>query len=274
MVVICEGGELRVFDLNLNLPAFKILSFSSINFSHSDEFELVMEDENLLLPFEEPQEATLDTTMPAVLLSPEEKKKMKNRQKGKKRRAKKNERLIINAMAVADGKKTEFEVAEEDFRRKVEGMVARERGKMRKEAEEEIERRLAIWKADVEAGRVDIHRGISAERREKRSRLQEEHHRRKRAEHQAIRRKRNNGWAAVGRHAVFGDGPASFDSLVNAGIMEPLPGPSSTDSLFTPEIMEPPTGLASDDLLLSPGNIEPPRFEDISSEEDEDWEEL
>ena len=94
------------------------------------------------MPTGDVHEQDLDVTIPAVLLTPAEKKRLKNRKKGLKRREKKNERLVANAMLLAAGTKTRMEVVEEEYRRKVERMVARERGRMKKEAEEEIERRL------------------------------------------------------------------------------------------------------------------------------------
>ena len=172
------------------------------------------------MPTGDVHEQDLDVTIPAVLLTPAEKKRLKNRKKGFKWREKKNERLVANAMLLAAGTKMRIEVAEEEYRRKVEGMVARERGRMKKEAEEEIERRLGRWKADIEAGRINIDRGISAEKRERGSQLQKEHLKRKRAERQAARRRFNYGWAALGRQINCGDGPASYASLVGAAPQE------------------------------------------------------
>ena len=123
-------------------------------------------------------------------------------------------------------------VAEEDVRRRIEGMVAREKGRLREEMEAEIERRITVWRAELESGKRNIKRELSEEKKEKRRRLQKEHQRRKRAERQATRRHRSNGWAAVGRHVVFGQGPASFDSIINAGHV--------ATTTQEPEIMEEP----------------------------------
>ena len=103
----------------------------------------------------------LDSTIPAVELSKEEKKRLKNQKKGKKRREKKQERLVCNAIAMAEGRRSRRDIAEEEMKRRIEGMVSRERGRLRQEASQEIELRLARWRADVESGRINIERGIS-----------------------------------------------------------------------------------------------------------------
>ena len=203
------------FSAIINTDYFPFFFYFFCLSDFSDELEIFAPEgiEDELMPTGNVHEEDLDVTIPAVELTKEEKRRLKNRKKGWKRREKKNERLVANAMHLAEGTKTRMEIAEESYRRRVEGMVARERGRMRKEAEDEIERRLACWKADIEAGRVNIDRGISAEKRERRSQLQKEHLKRKRAERQTIKRRRISGWAALGRQSVCGDGPASYDSL-------------------------------------------------------------
>ena len=163
-----------------------------------------------------------------------EKKKEKNKKKGQKRREKKHERMVVDAIALAEGRKSRRDVAEENMKRRIEGMVSRERGRLRQEAEAEIERRLAIWRADVEAGRIGLDRGIPAKEKEGRRQRQEEHHRRRRAERQRKKKAADKGWAAIGRHAVLGSGGDDLDELIAAELAvptvsleeEPAPGPS------------------------------------------------
>ena len=66
-----------------------------------------------------PQENDLDATLPAIELTKAEKKKEKNRKKGLKGREKKNERMVANAIALAEGTKSREEVAEDNMRRRI-----------------------------------------------------------------------------------------------------------------------------------------------------------
>ena len=177
----------------------------------------------------------LDATLPAVAMTKAEKRKEKNRKKGLKRREKKNERLVANAIALAEGTKSRREIAEENMRRRIEGVMSRERGRLRQEAEEEIENRLAEWCADVEAGEISLERGVSVKEKEGRRRRQYEHLRRRRAEKQRKQRSADKGWAALGKLAVFGGEPDNgWDDMINAELAmptipiddEPAPRPS------------------------------------------------
>ena len=189
----------------------------------------------------------LDTTLPAVELTKEERKKEKNREKDQKRREKKQERMVANAIAVAEGTKSRREVAEDDMRRRIEGIVSRERGRLRQEADAEIERRLAKWRADIESGKISIDRGITQKEKAERRERQHEHLRRRRIERQKKRRAADKGWAALGRHAVFGNGPEDdLDQMIAAELAaptisieeeNPTPGPSRPTAIIRPRVV-------------------------------------
>ena len=116
---------------------------------------------------------------------------------------------------IAAGLKSKREVAEENFRRHLEGIVSRERGRLRQEAEAEIERRLLEWKEKVESGEIDLNRRLSVKKSEKRKQGQKDHQRRRRADRQATRRNLNYGWAAVGRAVILGGTGSSVPSLMD-----------------------------------------------------------
>ena len=193
-----------------------------------------------------PQENDLDATLPAIELTKAEKKKEKNRKKGLKGREKKNERMVANAIALAEGTKSREEVAEDNMRRRIEGIVSRERGRLRQEADVEIERRLAEWRADLESGKVNLDRGIASKERADRRRRQDEHLRRRRNERQRKRRAAEKGWAALGRHAVLGSkSDDGLDSMIDAELAVPTltveddesaPGPSRPVAVVQPRV--------------------------------------
>ena len=153
---------------------------------------------------DEEEKESLDATLPAVLLSRDERRRLKNKKKSQRRKEKTAERNRLNEQLLAAGLITRRELAEQKFRRCLEGIVARERGRLRQEADQEIERRLQKWREDVESGRIDINRRISIRKGEKRKAGQSEHQRRRRAERQATRRSLNYGWGSVGCAVVLG----------------------------------------------------------------------
>ena len=168
-------------------------------------------------------ESMLDTTIAAVQLTPEERKKIKNKRKSLKRRQKQMARNKENKDHIAAGRKSRFEIAEENYKRKIEAMVARERGKLRREASDEIEERLASWRADLLAGRARLDHKMTAEKEDKRRQLQREHQRRRNAERQRVRRQVNGGFAAVGKALIYGvPGTSEADSaLIDAELAQP-----------------------------------------------------
>ena len=175
--------------------------------AHVDTLVLFADDElepTEMMAEEEEEERPLDSTIPAVLLTKEERRRIKNQKKSQKRKEKNAERNRKNAELIAAGLKTKRDVAEENVRRHLEGIISRERGRLRQEAEAEIERRLQEWKEKVERGEIDINRRLSVKKADKRQQGQKEHQRRRRADRQAMRRSLNYGWAAVGRAMVLG----------------------------------------------------------------------
>ena len=182
----------------------------------TDTVQLFAEEEEEWEEEEEEENAgELETTIPAVQLSKEERRKLKNKKKSVRRKEKAAERARENQELLAAGKITRREIAEAKFKRHLEGVVARERGILRQEAEDEIEERLRQWREDVEAGRISINRRISIEKRAKRSGAQAEHQKRRRAKRQADRRFLNYGWAAVGRAMLLGNQSAEGETLAN-----------------------------------------------------------
>ena len=132
------------------------------------------------------------------------------------------------------------------MRCRIEGIVSRERGRLRQEADAEIERRLAKWRANIESGKISIDRGITQKGKAERRGRQQEHLRRRRIERQKKRRAADKGWAALGRHAVFGNGPENdLDQMIAAELAaptisieeeNPTPGPSRPWLSFDPAL--------------------------------------
>ena len=208
------------------------------------ELDLGEDDDNA-----EGDESMLDATIAAVQLSPEERKKIKNKRKSLKRRQKQLARNKENRGHVAAGRKSRYEVAEENYKRKVEAMVARERGKLRQEAEADIEERLAFLRADLMSGRVHVNHKMNAGKEDKRRQLQKEHQRRRNAERQRVRRQVNGGFAAVGKALVYG-----------------VPGVSAADSaLIDAELVQP---------SFADGYGHPPTFEEEPPPYNDNWEEM
>ena len=87
-----------------------------------------------------------------------------------------------NAELIAAGLKTKRDVAEENVPRHLEGIISRERGPLRQEAEAEIEHRLQEWKEKVELGEIDINRRLSVKKADKKKQGQKKHQRRRRAD--------------------------------------------------------------------------------------------
>ena len=194
-------------------------------------------------------ESMLDATIAAVQLTPEERKKRKNKRKSMKRRQKQLTRNKENRNQLASGQKTRFQIAEENYKRKIEAMVARERGKLRQEASDEIEEQLASWRADLLAGRARLDHKTTAEKEDKRRQLQREHQKRRNAERQRVRRQVNGGFAAVGKALIYG-----------------VPGTSEADSaLIDAELVQP---------SFSDGHGQPPTFEQEPPSHNDNWEEM
>ena len=153
--------------------------------AHVDALGLFAEEDlepTVMMLAEEEEDRQLDCTIQAILLTKDEQRCLMNQKKSRKRKEKNVERNQRNAELIFAGLKTKRDVAKENVCRHLEGIVSRERGRLRQEAEAEIKCQLQEWKEKVELGKIDINRRLSVKKADKRKQGQKEHQRHRRAD--------------------------------------------------------------------------------------------
>ena len=108
---------------------------------------------------------------------------------------------MMNEILIFEGKKAREEVEKENWMRKIDGLVAKRRGWLKKEAADDIESQLEDYRQRLLEIPVQARRP-SNEKVAARRVKQQEHQERRRKEKNRQRRESEKAWAKIGKASV------------------------------------------------------------------------
>ena len=117
-------------------------------------------------------------------------------------------------MAVYEGHSTRDEIEEARWKRKVEGVAAREKGRLRKNADEEIGKDVEELRAELLRGPIP-ERKMSDEKAAKRKEKRQEHFERRRREKLKKKRRQDKYYAKIGKKVEQDSRPAPDPNFLN-----------------------------------------------------------